>query len=118
MCEGGAHSSGLDHGRDVYETLFDKTDPDNTLAWYQNIFGGETDSLKDRIDGLRYGGVWLLVSQLREGTLAATQGRALDHLVWGLPDLDAAADEIKGKGVDFPLAPRTLVRLGPTSGPP
>ena len=81
-------------------------DPDSTLAWYQNIFGGETDSLKGRIDGLRYGGVWLLVSQLREGTLAATQGRALDHLGWGFPDLDAAADEIKGKGVEFQLEPR------------
>jgi len=29
--EGGAHSSGLVHGRDVYETLFDMTDPTNTL---------------------------------------------------------------------------------------
>ncbi len=29
--EGGTHSSGLVHGRDVYETLFDMTDPTNTL---------------------------------------------------------------------------------------
>ena len=29
--QGGTHSSGLVHGRDVYETLFDMTDPTNTL---------------------------------------------------------------------------------------
>ena len=29
--EGGAHSSGLVHGRDVYETLFEMTDPANSL---------------------------------------------------------------------------------------
>ena len=81
-------------------------DPEGTLAWYQNIFGGESDSLKGRINGVRYGGVWLLVSQLREGTLAATQGRAIDHLGWGFPDLDAAAAIIKSKGVDFAMEPR------------
>ncbi len=81
-------------------------DPDGALAWYKNIFGGESDSLKGRIDGLRYGGTWLLVSQLREGTVAATQGRAVDHLGWGFPDLDAAAAEIKSKGVEFTLEPR------------
>ena len=81
-------------------------DPEATLAWYENIFGGESDSLKGRIDGLRYGGTWLLVSQLREGALAATQGRAIDHLGWSFPDLDAAAAEIKSKGVDFALEPR------------
>ncbi len=29
--EGGAHSSGLVHGRDVYETLYEMTDPSNSL---------------------------------------------------------------------------------------
>ena len=43
------------------------SDPEDALAWYENIFGGERDSLKGRIDGLRYGTVWLLVSQLRGG---------------------------------------------------
>ena len=81
-------------------------DPDSALAWYENIFGGERDSLKGRINGLRYGGTWLLVSALREGTLAATQGRAIDHLGWGFPDLEAAASVIKRKGVDFQLKPR------------
>jgi len=41
--------------------------------------------MKGRIDGLRFGGTWLVVAQQREGVLAATQGRALDHLGWRLP---------------------------------
>ena len=81
-------------------------DPDGALAWYQNIFGGESDSLKGRLNGLRYGGTWLLVSRLREGTPAATQGRAIDHLGWGFPDLEAAASVIRSKGVDFQIEPR------------
>jgi catechol 2,3-dioxygenase-like lactoylglutathione lyase family enzyme len=81
-------------------------DPDGALAWYQNIFGGESDSLKDRIAGLRYGGTWLLVSQQAEGTPEATRGRAVDHLGFSFPDLDAAAAEIKSKGVEFNMEPR------------
>ena len=81
-------------------------DPEGTLAWYKNIFGGEGDSLKGRITGLRYGGTWLLVSQQREGALTVTQGRAIDHLGWSFTDLEAAATEIKRKGVGFALEPR------------
>ncbi|HJN46143.1 MAG: hypothetical protein CL477_20195 [Acidobacteria bacterium] len=81
-------------------------DPDSTLAWYQNIFGGESDSLKGRIDGLRYGGTWLLVARQAEGTPESTRGRAIDHLGFGYPDLDAAAAEIKSKGVEFNMEPR------------
>ena len=81
------------------------TDRDAALDWYENIFGGERDSLKGRIAGLRYGTVWLLISQ-HEGELAATEGRAFDHLGWQFPDLRAAAEEIKAKGVEFTMEPR------------
>ena len=81
------------------------TDPAAALDWYENIFEGERDSLKGRIAGLRYGTVWLLISR-HEGELAPTEGRAFDHLGWQFPDLRAAAEEIKGKGVEFNLEPR------------
>ncbi|HZM92052.1 MAG TPA: VOC family protein [Vicinamibacterales bacterium] len=82
-------------------------DPDAALKWYQNVFGGETDSLKKRINGLRYGKVWLLIARVDEGQkLAATQGRSIDHLGFAFADLDAAAAEIKKKGVAFQTEPR------------
>jgi predicted enzyme related to lactoylglutathione lyase len=82
-------------------------DPDAALKWYQNVFGGETDSLKKRINGLRYGKVWLLVARADEGQkLVATQGRSIDHLGFAFADLDAAAAEIKKKGVAFQTEPR------------
>jgi predicted enzyme related to lactoylglutathione lyase len=81
--------------------------PDATMKWYQNVFGGQTDRLKGRMDGLRYGTVWLIVEKVPEGqTLAPTQGRSIDHLGFAFPDLDAAAAEIKKKGVTFQAEPR------------
>lgn len=85
--------------------------PDETLAWYQNVFGGTSDQMKGRLNGVRYGRVWLLVSALREGTLAPTQGRAIDHLGWGFSDLDAAAEEIRGKGIEFSMEPRPYTNV-------
>lgn len=80
-------------------------DPAATLDWYENVFAGERDSLKGRIAGLRYGTVWLFVSG-HEGELAPTEGRAFDHLGWQFPDLRAAAEEIRAKGVEFTMEPR------------
>ena len=81
--------------------------PDATVKWYQNVFGGVADRLKGRIDGLRYGSVWMLIDKVDEGsTLAATQGRSIDHLGFAFPDLDAAAAEMKKKGVAFQTEPR------------
>ena len=48
----------------------------------------------------------MLVSRQDEGELIPTQGRAFDHLGWQFPDLRAAAEEIKGKGVEFQVEPR------------
>ncbi len=81
-------------------------DPEATLAWYQNIFGGEADQMKGRLNGVRYGRVWLLVGRQAEGGLQPTQGRAIDHLGWGFADLDAAAAQIRSKGVEFQMEPR------------
>ena len=80
-------------------------DPAVTLSWYADIFGGTRDSLKGRISGLRYGTVWLLAAP-HEGELAPTEGRAFDHLGWQFPDLQAEAENIKRKGVEFDIEVR------------
>ena len=97
-------------------------DPAATLAWYQARFGGESARLRDRIDGLRLGGVWLLAMRA-EGEPAATAGRAIDHLAFAVPEMDAAADDLRASGVEFLSAPevpaggRTGARRAFVAGP-
>ena len=81
------------------------TDPAATLAWYQDVFGGEPARLKGQLDGLLFGDVWVLVSEHGEGTPATTRGRALDHIGFVVPDLDAAGADMHREGVVFEAAP-------------
>jgi catechol 2,3-dioxygenase-like lactoylglutathione lyase family enzyme len=76
-----------------------------TLAWYQEKFGGETAKLKDRIDGLKYSGVWLLVQR---GDATPSEGHAIDHIGFRTPNLDIAAREFKSQHVKFTTEPRPL----------
>ena len=80
------------------------TAPAATLAWYQDVFGGETASLKGRLDGLLFDDVWVLVSEA-ESIPATTQGRAIDHIGFSVPDLDAAAADMRRKGIVFQTEP-------------
>lgn len=77
------------------------TDPDATLAWYQNVLGGELTRLKDRVDGLLSNGVWLLVEPHEAGAPAPTLGRTLDHLGFVVPDVGDASAEWDSKGIAF-----------------
>ena len=80
------------------------SDPTETLAWYEAVLGGEPASLKGRIDGLRFGDMWVLASQ-HEGTPATTQGRAIDHIGFVVADLDTAAADIRQEGAEFSQEP-------------
>ena len=81
--------------------------PGAALKWYQSAFGGQAASLKGRLNGLLYGKVWLFVTQA-EGQPASTAGRAIDHLAFSFPDLDAAAAELAQKGIQFQQAPQAI----------
>jgi lactoylglutathione lyase len=80
-------------------------DPAATLAWYKDKFGGESAKLKDRFDGLRYGGVWLLVQR---GDATPSEGHAIDHIGWRTPDLAAKTAELKSQSVKFTTEPTPL----------
>ncbi len=80
-------------------------DPAATLAWYHAKFGGTTGKLKDRIDGVEYGGVWILAQR---GDAAPSEGRAIDHIGWRTPNLDARTKELKAESVKFTTEPRPL----------
>jgi catechol 2,3-dioxygenase-like lactoylglutathione lyase family enzyme len=80
-------------------------DAATTLAWYKEKFGGETAKLKDRLDGLRYSGVWLLVQR---GEATPSDGHAIDHIGFRATDLSAKATELKAQNVKFTTEPRPL----------
>ena len=98
-------------------------DPEATLAWYHDVFGGERARLRDRLDGILLGDIWLLATRHEEGTPAATPGRAIDHIAFSVEDLEAAAAEMRRKGVRFaeePMVPeggRTPARRAFVAGP-
>jgi catechol 2,3-dioxygenase-like lactoylglutathione lyase family enzyme len=80
-------------------------DPAALLAWYKEKFGGDTGKLKDRIDGVRYSGVWILAQR---GDATPSEGHAIDHIGWRTNDLNAKTAEYKSQGVKFTTEPRPL----------
>jgi catechol 2,3-dioxygenase-like lactoylglutathione lyase family enzyme len=81
-------------------------DPAATLAWYKEKFGGDTAKLKDRIDGLKYSGVWLVVQR---GDATPSDGHAIDHIGFRTSgELAAKVTEYKAAGVKFTTEPRPL----------
>ena len=96
------------------------SDPDAALAWYEDTFGGERAALNGQIDGLLFDNVWLLVSAHPEGMPAPTEGRAIDHLGFLVPDLDEAAASLGERGIAFERPPesgRTSARRAFLAGP-
>ncbi len=99
------------------------TDPEATLAWYQQMFGSQPASLKQRLNGLLFNDVWIFASEHTNGTPATTQGRAIDHIGFVVTDLDSVAAELRQAGVKFqedPVVPdnaRTSARRAFILGP-
>jgi catechol 2,3-dioxygenase-like lactoylglutathione lyase family enzyme len=84
-------------------------DPPKVLSWYQEAFGGERAKLKGRIDGLRYGGVWLLANASPAGEKPdGSAGRAIYNLAWAVPSADDAVAALKAKGLKVTVEPRSL----------
>ena len=95
--------------------------PEDTLAWYQRVFGGERTRLLDRLDALLYGNIWLLASGTQEAVVG-TQGRSVDHLGFSFPHLDTAIAEMKEDSVEVTMEPRdvaspTAARIAFVNGP-
>ncbi len=99
------------------------TDPDATLDWYQETFGGERAQLKDMLDGVMLNDIWLLAMEHTEGQPAATSGRAIDHIAFEVDDLDGLTGQLQNAGLSILEAPavpeggRTAARRAFVSGP-
>jgi catechol 2,3-dioxygenase-like lactoylglutathione lyase family enzyme len=80
-------------------------DPTAVLAFYKEKFAGDSAKLKDRLDGLKLGGVWLLVQR---GDAVPSEGHAIDHIGFRTTDLAAKTGELKAQSVKFTTEPRPL----------
>lgn len=81
------------------------SDPAATLAWYHESFGGTEARMKDRLPGLNFGGVWILV---QNGEATPSQGRAIDHIGFRPLDVDGAVDVLREAGATVTVDPRDL----------
>ena len=82
--------------------------PVASLTWYHTVLGGELAMLKGRLDGLRLGNAWLLATRQTGEQVAPSEGRAIDHVAFAVPDLERAAAEIRENGVQFSREPWIL----------
>jgi catechol 2,3-dioxygenase-like lactoylglutathione lyase family enzyme len=80
-------------------------DPNASLAWYVDKLGGTIGKLKDRIDGINYGGIWLLATK---GDATPSAGHAIDHLGFRPTNVDSAVATLKTKSVKVTTEPRPL----------
>jgi len=80
-------------------------DPNASLAWYIDKFGGTLSKLKDRIDGINYGGVWVLATK---GEATPSAGHAVDHIGFRPLNVDNAVTALKAKNVKVTTEPRAL----------
>jgi catechol 2,3-dioxygenase-like lactoylglutathione lyase family enzyme len=80
-------------------------DPAAILAFYKEKFAGDAAKLKDRLDGLKLSGVWLLVQR---GDAVPSEGHAIDHIGFRTTDLAARTTELKAQSVKFTTEPRPL----------
>jgi len=91
-------------------------DPDAVTNWLASKFGGERAKLKGRLDALRYmsgsNPVWVLV---QKGESMPSDGRALDHIGWQMPNLAARLTELKASGVTVTVEPRPVTMANKTT---
>ncbi len=74
-------------------------DPQASLDWYEDKLGGTRELFKDRLDGLRFEGVWLLASPSGDEAVVPTADRAIRNLAWEVEDVIVASAEFQSKGV-------------------
>jgi predicted enzyme related to lactoylglutathione lyase len=81
-------------------------DPKAAMSWYLERFGGERGKLNGRVDGIKYGDVWILIEK---GDATPSEGHSIDHIGWRTTmNLNAKAVELKAEGVKFTTEPQPV----------
>jgi catechol 2,3-dioxygenase-like lactoylglutathione lyase family enzyme len=93
-------------------------DPDGSLKWYVDTFGGERTKLNGRLEAVKYENprVWLVIE--RGADVTPSQGHVIDHLGWAVTNVDARISDLASKGFKTvePRAVRNL-RIAFVAGP-
>jgi predicted enzyme related to lactoylglutathione lyase len=84
-------------------------DPDATLAWYQQQFGGERSKLRGKVDGVRFNGVWLFA--MSSGADTPAPPTAIQLVALRVDDVDAALKALNANGVKTAAEARELPAL-------
>jgi catechol 2,3-dioxygenase-like lactoylglutathione lyase family enzyme len=92
-------------GRGFHHVTLRVADPDATLRWFTNNFGGTRTKMAGR-DAVRYERTYLVVTK-GEGS-APSQGRSIDHLGFAPRDMNADATALKAQGVKFTAEPSPM----------
>ncbi len=85
--------------------------PTASLAWFADTFGGKVTK-NGQVDGINYGGVWLLGKQ---GDATPSAGHAIDHIGFRPINVDNVVAAMKVKNVKVTTEPRDLVLASGTS---
>ena len=103
-------------------------DPDETARYYERMFGAEIiksiqSDGRERVD-MRLGGVMVFIARVEDGAALAQKPAGsyvgLDHLGLRVREIDRVAAELKAKGAEFTVEPRTIrpgVRIAFVKGP-
>jgi catechol 2,3-dioxygenase-like lactoylglutathione lyase family enzyme len=103
-------------------------DPDATAAYYERMFGAEIiksvmSNGLPRTD-IKIGGVMFFIAQVpaSAGLAEKPEGSfvGLDHMGLRVRDIDRVVDELKAKGAEFTVEPKTIrpgVRIAFVRGP-
>lgn len=80
-------------------------DPAATLQWFGDLFGGEAGKLRGRLDGVRFGGVWVFAT--RSATPPEpSAARAIQNMALEFSNVDEAFKALQDRGVKTVTAPR------------
>jgi lactoylglutathione lyase len=90
-------------------------DPEATAAWFERMLGAQvirsTVEGKPRID-LKLGGADVFIMPVAPGDKVnappVTPYQGLDHFGLAVRDVDAVAAELKARGAEFSMEPRTI----------
>jgi catechol 2,3-dioxygenase-like lactoylglutathione lyase family enzyme len=86
-------------------------DPEATATWFKEMLGAEIVQGPGRID-LKLGGADVFIAQTKDGdgigAPPVPPHQGLDHVGLTVTEIDAFAAELKAKGAEFTMEPRTI----------